>query len=131
MQVWLLVMVIVPGLMVAVAAIALAVARSRKHAEAGPRCGNCGYNLTGAPSNRCPECGKLFVDAGVVTHPAPPQRPVAMVPILIALLGGFTALLVVFSVARRARVAPPVVQAPASAPGATTQPLIPLDEQSP
>ena len=36
----------------------------------GPKCGHCGYNLTGAPENRCPECGRLFIDAGVVTvHP--------------------------------------------------------------
>lgn len=33
-----------------------------------PRCGHCGYNLTGAPGNRCPECGKLFIDAGVVVR---------------------------------------------------------------
>ncbi|MCC6358212.1 MAG: hypothetical protein IT450_05680 [Phycisphaerales bacterium] len=33
-----------------------------------PRCGHCGYNLTGAPGNRCPECGKLFIEAGVVVR---------------------------------------------------------------
>lgn len=33
-----------------------------------PRCGNCGYNLTGSTSNRCPECGLLFIEAGVVVR---------------------------------------------------------------
>ena len=32
----------------------------------GPRCGRCEYNLTGAPGNRCPECGALFIEAGVL-----------------------------------------------------------------
>src|SRR5262245_23698418 len=30
-----------------------------------PSCGHCGYDLTGSTSNRCPECGRLFIDAGV------------------------------------------------------------------
>ncbi|HPF40082.1 MAG TPA: hypothetical protein P5081_04515 [Phycisphaerae bacterium] len=30
-----------------------------------PQCGNCGYDLTSAESNRCPECGRLFIEAGV------------------------------------------------------------------
>lgn len=32
-----------------------------------PRCGNCGYILIGkSPAKRCPECGSLLVEAGVV-----------------------------------------------------------------
>ena len=31
-----------------------------------PRCGRCGYNLTGSQSDRCPECGLRFIEAGVV-----------------------------------------------------------------
>ena len=39
-------------------------ARRRRGTE--PRCGHCGYNLTGSLSDRCPECGLRFVQAGVV-----------------------------------------------------------------
>jgi len=39
-------------------------ARRRRGTE--PRCGHCGYNLTGSLSDRCPECGLRFVEAGVV-----------------------------------------------------------------
>ena len=39
-----------------------------------PTCGHCGYNLTGAPGNRCSECGLLFIEAGVVT-PATSGKP--------------------------------------------------------
>ena len=40
----------------------------RQLAQQGPQCGNCGYNLTGSPSNRCPECGQLFIEAGIITE---------------------------------------------------------------
>ena len=39
-------------------------ARRRRGTE--PRCGHCGYNLTGSESDRCPECGLRFIEAGVV-----------------------------------------------------------------
>lgn len=44
-----------------------------------PRCAACGYNLTGLTSNRCPECGRLFIEAGVIvpgrtTAARPPRR---------------------------------------------------------
>lgn len=57
-----------------------------------PRCGGCGYNLTGAPSNRCPECGSLFVDAGVITRKTQsPRRMLAVVSLasLATVAGGF------------------------------------------
>lgn len=40
----------------------------------GPRCGSCGYNLTGSASNRCPECGNLFIETGVVMQAARSSR---------------------------------------------------------
>lgn len=40
----------------------------------GPQCGSCGYNLTGSASNRCPECGVLFIEAGVVMQVARSSR---------------------------------------------------------
>lgn len=39
-------------------------ARRRRGTE--PRCGHCGYNLIGSLSDRCPECGLRFLEAGVV-----------------------------------------------------------------
>lgn len=62
----LLVAVILIFVFVAVFAGVIVATLSRA-ASGGPRCGNCRYDLTGAVSNRCPECGKLFIEAGVVT----------------------------------------------------------------
>ncbi len=39
---------------------------SRSGGSIDPLCGNCGYNLTDSESNRCSECGLLFILAGVV-----------------------------------------------------------------
>ena len=36
--------------------------RDRRHPPG--HCRNCGYNLTGLPEPRCPECGKAFCDSG-------------------------------------------------------------------
>lgn len=47
---------------------------ARRVGRSGPRCGNCGYNLTGAPSNRCGECGRLFIEAGVITRTIAARR---------------------------------------------------------
>ena len=61
------------GALLCVAMAVIVAVLSRRRAQAAlPRCGNCGYNLTGAPSNRCPECGQLFIEAGVITRPPRP-----------------------------------------------------------
>jgi|GEM_PF-2374819 len=53
-----------------------------------PHCGHCQYNLTGIEDNRCPECGWLFIEAGVKIVGA--QRRDRRKHIwLAAILGGF------------------------------------------
>ncbi len=58
--------------------------RSRSPAESHPRCGHCGYNLTGAVSNRCSECGRLFIEAGVEVRPK--RRPKATLVVGLVLI---------------------------------------------
>lgn len=77
-----------------VATILLYAARPRGHA-ANPRCGHCGYNLTGAPANRCPECGRLFIDVGVIPpYPAAGQKRLPRI-LVVLLLGGIALIVVV------------------------------------
>jgi len=40
----------------------------------GPRCGRCGYNVTGLPSSICPECGSDLRAVGTAT-PRPRWTP--------------------------------------------------------
>lgn len=68
-----------------------------------PRCGNCGYNLTGAPGNRCPECGKLFIEAGVIVRSDIRRSRWRVLLPLIGLLIGFTVVAMAFSMIRAAQ----------------------------
>ncbi|MBU0637580.1 MAG: hypothetical protein KKB50_01845 [Planctomycetes bacterium] len=93
MSIMLVMAVVLSGVILCVALAVLASAAVRKRAEAdAPRCGNCGYNLTGAPSNRCPECGKLFVEAGVITTPLRPGPSPRAIRLMLIVLVGFTVL---------------------------------------
>ena len=123
-------MLATPVLLVA-AAVALIVAKSRRQAEAGPRCGNCGYNLTGSISNRCSECGELFIDAGVIKYRPPRSRPAVTVALTTALLVLLAVLLLGYFAARLTFAPAPVVRMPVPAPVAVTQPAGQPEEQSP
>lgn len=62
-----------------------------------PICGNCGYDLSGSEANRCPECGRLFIEAGLkLRRGATGQRRrarwmIAMSVIALLGIGGFAA----------------------------------------
>jgi len=64
----------------------LIVTSRTRQVESGPRCGGCGYNLTGATTNRCPECGALFIDAGVITERAAHPRTRMRIGVLLIAL---------------------------------------------
>jgi hypothetical protein len=128
---WVLVMLITPVLFIAVAAV-LIVIKSRQQTPTGPRCGNCGYNLTGSTMNRCPECGELFVDAGVITQPQPPRaKPAVTIALTISALVGLMTLFFGYGAMRKALVARPAAPTPATAPAAATQPAAQAQEQTP
>ncbi len=70
----------------------------------GPRCGNCRYNLTGSQTNRCPECGMLFVDAGVLVGGARKRGKWLMLVVGVLFLGiGTTGILTAIAQVNAAR----------------------------
>ena len=69
--------IIILGAVACVAFGLYLIVTSRRKVEPGPRCGQCGYNLTGATENRCPECGRPFIEAGIITNPLRPRGNVA------------------------------------------------------
>jgi|GEM_PF-7062181 len=58
----------------------------RLRPNSGPRCGGCGYNLTGSTTNRCPECGALFIEAGIITESRVQSRARFWIGLLLVLL---------------------------------------------
>ena len=84
-------------------AVVVMVASRRKADTNLPRCGNCGYNLTGAPSNRCPECGRLFIEAGVVVKQPRPVASRRVIWGLMLVLVGFAVLGVLGTIAMNQR----------------------------
>ncbi len=100
-----------------VVAIALVVAvtsairshRGRNASGGTPTCGHCGYNLTGAPGNRCPECGQLFIEAGVTFRFRDPPGRLTVTSVIAIVLFGLVVLVGVIGMdtynAARARAA--------------------------
>lgn len=127
---WMLVMLLAPVLFIAVA-VAVITAKSRQQTPTGPLCGNCGYNLTGSTTNRCPECGELFVDAGIIKHQPPQARKGVVVALVIACLAGLVAMFFGYAAMRRTFTPPVVMKAPASAPAAASQPVEQTQERTP
>ena len=78
--------IIILGAVVCVVVGIYLIVTSRRSVGSGPRCGHCQYNLTGSTANRCPECGRLFIEAGIVTNPAASLRKRRRIGILLIVL---------------------------------------------
>ncbi|MCK6483409.1 MAG: hypothetical protein HUU22_10015 [Phycisphaerae bacterium] len=111
----------VVGVSAVAGAVLLFRARRMVVGSGPPVCGQCGYNLTGSESNRCPECGKLFIEAGVYRGATPAHESarkrlgwafISLPLLLILLLTG--GLLIALATARRARLQAQVAAAQAA-----------------
>lgn len=81
------------GLAFVIVGVVLLVRGEKRSKDRAPRCGRCRYNLTANESNRCPECGGLFVEVGVTIGASPAKsvgRRVAFaaLALILLLLGG-------------------------------------------
>ena len=100
--------ILVVALLVGVVAAVVVLIKGQRRGREGtdPTCGQCGYNLTGSESNRCPECGTLFIEAGVTLGNPSPKRArwvwVSVLVLSILLVGGI-GLSVSLTAARRAQ----------------------------
>ena len=67
-----------------VGAVVIVLLKAQRREGTDPTCGRCGYNLTGSESNRCPECGTLFIEAGVTLgNPAPKRARWVLVSLIV------------------------------------------------
>ncbi len=96
------------ALLVGVVAGVVVLIKGKRRGREGtdPACGQCGYNLTGSASNRCPECGTLFIEAGVTLGNPSTKRArwllVSLIILSILFVGGI-GLSVSLTAARRAQ----------------------------
>lgn len=111
----------VVGLSAVAGAVLLFRARRMVVGSGPPVCGQCGYNLTGSESNRCPECGKLFIEAGIYRGTLPAHESarrrlgwafISLPLLLFILLSG--GLLIALASARAARLQAQVAAAQAA-----------------
>ncbi len=72
------------GVVLLVGAVVIVLLKAQRREDTDPTCGRCGYNLTGSQSNRCSECGALFIEAGV-TMGRPPSSARWLVVSLVVL----------------------------------------------
>ncbi len=89
------------GVLLLLGAVAIVLFKAQRREGTGPTCGRCGYNLTGSVSNRCPECGALFIEAGVTLGNPSHKRPRWVLVSLLVLSILFVAV-IGFSVSYRA-----------------------------
>ncbi len=88
---WALIVILFGSTIVAVA-VSLVLAHRRRDTATEPTCGNCGYNLTGATENRCSECGRPFLEVGIVTTHQRSPKPRKLLILTVILANGLMAL---------------------------------------